>query len=905
MGMTQGLSWWRRLLKRGEMERHLDAELRFHFDGLVADNLRAGMSETEARRSARLEFGGVEHVKEECRDARGTRWVETSLQDIRYGVRMLGKSPALTTILAITLALGIGVNTAIFSVVNGWLLRPLPVRAPEQLAVLASLQKEKRRPQVSYPDLLDFQKQANAFSDLFAFAFHIGGLSADGTARMFVFSAVTGNYFSALGVKPALGRLLLPGEGEKSGDPILAVLGYSYWQKNFGGDRSILGKAVVVDGQPATIVGVTPPEFHGTLFSIDMDGYVPLNAIARDSAVSSDSKPDPNVFWTDRGIRRLTLLGRLKPGVCLPQAQAATNVVAERLASQYPATNAGVNIRVIPERFARPMPLVATFVPVIAGLFLALPALVLLLACMNVANILLARAMARQSEMAIRAAVGGGRVRLIRQLLTESLLLASLGGIAGLALGAGALRVTGALFHGLLSGSSNYSMSLDTSFDGRVFLYATAAIVFTGMFVGAWPAIRATRASVNGLLHEGGRSDSAGIRRNPFGRSLVVVQIAGSLVLLVVSGLFVRSLQRAERMDLGFDVDHVLSVLLDPNGIGYDQTRTKNFYRDLEDRVSGLPGVETASLAFAVPLTYITKEAPVYVEIHPALTGQQPPSVSYNAVDAGYFDAMRIPLQRGRAFQLSDNETAPRVAIVNQAMAKRFWPNEDPIGKRFSIKSAAGPFIQVVGLSQNGQYAYLSPDIQSYFYLSLAQDYSSYRALLVRTSGPPKSLTAAVEDEIHKLAPDLVIEDVHTLRELAGGLAGFFLFRLAASLAAFLGILGLGLTVIGVYGVVSFSTSQRTHEIGVRMALGAGHADVMRLVLRQGLKLVIAGVTLGLLTALVLTRAIAKLLIGVKAIDPVVFIVIPLLLTAVALFACYLPARHATRINPPGALRWE
>ena len=899
------MSWWRRLLKRGDMERHLDAELRFHFDGLVAENVRAGMSEPEARRSARLEFGGVEQVKEECRDARGTRWIETILQDIRYGVRMLGKSPALTAILAVTLALGIGVNTAIFSVVNGWLLRPLPVRAPEELTVLASVQKEKRSAQVSYPDLLDFQKQADAFSDLFAFSWHIGGLSVDGTAHQFVFSAVTGNYFSGLGVKPALGRLLLPGEGEKSGDPILAVLGYSYWQKNFGGDRTILGKAVVIDGQPATIVGITPPEFHGTLFSFDMDGYLPLNAIAGDSAMSSDFKPDPNAFWTDRRVRRLTMLGRLKPGVNLRQAQAATNVVTERLASQYPATNTGINIRVIPERFARPAPMVASFVPLIASLFLALPALVLLLACMNVANILLARATARQSEMAIRAAVGGGRARLIRQFLTESLLLASLGGIAGIALGAVALRAIGTLFHSLMTSSSNYSLSMDTSFDRTVFLYAAAAVVFTGIFVGVWPAIRATRASVNTLLHEGGRNDSAGMGRSRFRKSLVVAQIAGSLLLLVVSGLFVRSLDRAEHMDLGFETDHVLSALLDPNGIGYDETRTKNFYRDLEDRVSAIPGVETASLAFGAPLTYISKGAPIYVEIHPATAGQPPPSISYNAVDATYFEAMRIPLQRGRAFQPSDNETAPRVAIVNQAMAKRFWPNEDPIGKRFSIKSAAGPFVQVVGLSRNAQYAYLSPDIQSYFYLPLAQDYSSYRALLVRTSVPPKSLTTAIEDEIHKLAPDLVIQDVHTMREVAGGLGGFFLFRLAASLAAFLGILGLGLTLIGVYGVVSFSTSQRTHEIGVRMALGAGHGDVVRLVMRQGLKLVIGGVALGLIAALVLTRAMAKLLIGVTAIDPVVFIVIPVLLTAVALLACYLPARRATHINPLEALRWE
>ena len=821
-------------------------------------------------------------------------WIENSLQDVRYGLRMVGKWRGLTAILAITLALGIGVNTAIFSVLNGWLLRPLPVRAPEQITVLASQPSSK----FSYLDLRDFEKQTDAFSNLFAFAPAGAGLSVGGVASEFAYSAVTGNYFSALGVKPLLGRLLLPGEGEQPGEELLVVLGYAYWQKRFGGDATIVGKQVRVNGQPAVIIGVTPKEFHGTLFAFDMDGYLSLNAIPQ---VQSSSG-----FWADRRDRDLMTLGRLKPGVSIAQAQSSLDVIAQRLAAQYPATDKDVTVRVIPERLARPAPFVTNVVAVIASLFLVLPALVLLLACLNVANILLARATARQREMAIRAALGAGRGRLVRQMLTESLLLALLGGIGGVVLGEWAISASGSMIHSVTSTSSGIAFRMDYSFDWRVFAYTLGAVVLSGIFLGVWPAFRAGRVDVNTVLHEGGRSDSAGVGRHGVRGVLLVAQVAGSLMLLIVAGLFVRSLERAEHMYLGFDPDHVLNVMLDVRQIGYDETRAKAFCRELKDRVHALPGVQSASLGFTVPLQSPSPENPIYIEGHPLAPGQVAPEVAFNSIDPAYFETMRVPLLEGRAFQDSDNETARPVAIVDQTMAKKFWPNEDPVGKRFSMKSATGPFIEVVGLARDGQSLWhFSADPQPYFYLPLAQNFTPFLSLQVRTTVPPESLILGVQEQIHHLAPDLPIFDAGTMQRGVHGLGGLFMFRLAAALAGVMGMLGLTLATVGVYGVVSFGAAQRTREIGIRMALGASRRDILVAVVRQGLEFALIGIASGLMGTFALSRLLRSMLVGVKPGDPGTFFGVSLLLLTVALLASYIPARRATKVDPMVALRYE
>jgi len=817
----------------------------------------------------------------------------TFWQDVRYAFRMLGKSPMLTAIVILTLTLGIGANTAIFGIVNGILLRPLPVKSPEQIMVLAGQVKGDTLGifTLSYPQLVDLRKQADAFSDVFATQTNFGGLSYAGKANQFVYGYVTGNYFSSLGVQPALGRLFLPTEGEAGGKDPYIVLGYDFWQKKFGGDPGVVGKQALIDGQEATIIGVTPKGFQGTQFILNLDGYIPLNMQPVQTAAT---------FWTDRTGRGLAVLARLKPGVTVQQAQSSLNVVMARLAEQYPATDKGITIRVVPERLARPQPFPNNIVPFIAGIFLVLAALVLLLACMNVANILLVRATMRQREMAIRAAMGANRWRLIRQMLTESIMLSLFGGVGGLTLGVWASGAVGTLLP-----VGRIPIRADFGFDWRVFAYAMAAALLTGAIVDLWPALRAGRADVNSVLQSGGRSDTAGVSRHRLRSVLVVAQVAGSLVLLIVAGLFVRSLIRAQHAYLGFDADHVLNLTLDPREVGYDEARTRTFYHDLEANVRAFPGVQSASLAFSVPMGPVQDGSMIYIEGQPPTPGQPAPVVIYNHVDEPYFDTMRIPLLHGRAFQESDNDKAPLVAVVNQAMAQQFWPRQDPIGKRFSLKSATGPFVEVVGIAADGKYIFIGFDNKPYFFVPLAQSYTPYRTLQVRSSLPPESMIAQMQNEVRALDPNMPVTDVETMRQSLGGGNGYFVFQVGAILAAAMGFLGLTLAVVGVYGVVSFAASQRTHEIGIRMALGAGRRDILQLVLQQGLALVIAGVLSGAVLAWALTRSMATILVGVSPTDALTYLTATLLLAGIGFWACYAPARRAMQLDPMVALRYE
>jgi predicted permease len=888
----------RALFRRNSIEAELDAELRAHIELQAEKYVQAGMSPEEAARRARLEFGGVEQIKEDVRDSWGVRVINELAQDVRYGLRQLRRNPGFTVVAALTLALGVGVNSGIFTVLNAWLFRPLPVRAPEQLVVLAFRPKGASRSGFSYSDFLDFQKQAGAFSDVLAYGTGAAGLTAGGEVSEFAYSAVSGNYFKALGLKPLLGRLLLPGEGDRPGEGLLVVLGYSFWQRRLGGDASIVGKQVLVDGKPATVVGVTPKGFQGTLFAFDMDGYLSLNSIPMFEGSS--------VFWTDRNDRELTVLGRLKSGATRTEAQSSADLVAKRLASQYPETDTGAAVRVIPERLARPAPIVASFVPAIAGLFLAMPLLVLLLACLNVGNVMMARALGRQREMAIRAAVGADRWRLVRQMLTEGLLLALLGGAAGAVLGRWAVGASGSMVRSVSTTTSNMAFRLNYGFDWRVFGYTLGAALLSGIVVGVWPAFRLSRLNLNAVLHQGEQSGFWGMGRRRAVNFLVATQVAGSVILLVAAGLFVRSLWRAEHMDLGFDPNHVLNVMLDARQAGYTDIRAKAFYRELEDHIRGLPGARSVSLAAAVPLGTPSPTGSVYIEGRPLAPGERPPEISYDSVDPAYFKTMRIPLLRGRGFANSDTQTTTAVAIVNQTMARKLWPNDDPLGKRFSLKSPSGPFMEVVGVARDGQNMwYLSPEPQAYFYLPLAQRFSPSLSMQVRCVVPPESLFHTVEREVRKLSPNLPIIDARTMEQEIHGLAGLFIFRLAAALAAVMGSLGLVLAVVGMYGLVSFGVSRRRHEFGIRMALGAQRRDILRLTLGQGLAPVVVGVAAGLVLAWVFARAVAKLLMGVKPTDPLTFIAVSLILIIVALLACYIPARRAAKVDPMVALRYE
>jgi len=828
--------------------------------------------------------------------------MHTLFQDLRYASRQLIKNPAFTGIVVLTLALGIGVNTVLFAVVNGALLRPLPVSDPGQIMVLPARQGGDLLQVwlVSYPALQDFQQQAKeSFSDVFADQYSLSGLSFNGQAHHFLCSMVTGNYFSALGVQPAAGRLLRPGEGEQLGSAPLIVLGYSFWQKRLGGDPGVIGKQVLIDGQPATVAGVVAREFHGTNFALEMDGYITLN-MARPPLFPVD-------FRENRSLRRFNVMARLRPGVSLSQAQSTIDVITERLAKSYTATDKDMKVRVVPERLARPSPIAASFVPVIAGLLLVLAALLLLLTCMNVANLLLVRATVRGREMAIRAALGAGRPRLIRQMLTESVLLALLGGVAGVLLAQSSTWVVAFIPFLHLETNLPLPVDLSFSFDWRVFSYSLMAMLLSGLLIGLWPAMRAS-ANTQAGLRESGRGDSASAGGHQLRRLLVVAQVAGSLILLITSGLFLRSLQRVQRTNLGFDPDNVLNLTLNTGEAGFDQQRSDEFYRDLTDRVRALPGVESASLACAVPMGNQPPchGGPGYVEGRVLAPGEQPPQVAGASIDPDYFQTMRVTLVRGRTFTDFDSDKAPQVAIVNQAMASRLWPGQDAIGKRFSTRGPGGPFWEVVGVAQDGKYIFIGLNHQPFFYIPDAQNHAPVRVLHVRTSGiSPEALIPTVRDVVHTLAPDLPILDLKTMRRSLSGTNGYFFFRVGAFVAAVMGLLGLILAVVGVYGVASYAGSQRTREIGIRLALGASRSSVSLLVLRQGATAVLAGIIAGLLAALTLTRVVRNMLIETSATDPLTFLTVTVLLAAVGLWACYVPARRAMAVDPIAALRCE
>jgi putative ABC transport system permease protein len=567
---------------------------------------------------------------------------------------------------------------------------------------------------------------------------------------------------------------------------------------------------------------------------------------------------------------------------------------------QYPETNKDLHIYLYPETRCRPEPESSRQLPLVASIFMGLVLLVLLVACINVANILLVRATTRRKELAVRSALGAGRVRLIRQLLTESILLALLGGAAGALIGRWSSS-----FMGSIRLPGDLPFRFDFSMDWRVFSYVAAIALVTGILVGLVPALRASRLDLNDALREGGRSLSGGAGRHRLRNALVMSQVAGSLVLMIVAALFVRSLTNAQGVNLGFRPENVMNFTLDPAQLGYSEDRGKSFYRELEGRVASVPGVKSVALASSVPMGYNNDGSSILAEGRILQPGDRSPFAGRNFVSFDYLNTMGVPILRGRAFTAADNEDSPLVAVVNQALAAKLWPGQDPLGKRFSSHGQKGPYITVVGVTSNGIYQFIFEDPTPFYFMPFAQEYRSLRTLQVRTTVPPKSIALAVQKEIHSLDSELPVYDVMTMEESLNGGNGFFLLNMGAAFAGTLGSLGLILAVVGVYGVVSYSANQRTNEIGVRMALGAQSADILKLVVSEGLTLVLVGLGIGLAAALGLTRLMANMLFGIRSYDPVTYTSAVALLLAVAFVACFIPARRSTRIDPMVALRYE
>ncbi|HTC42185.1 MAG TPA: ABC transporter permease [Candidatus Acidoferrales bacterium] len=820
--------------------------------------------------------------------------METLMQDIRYGIRTLLKNPGLMFIAVLTLGLGIGANTAIFSMVDSLLLRPLPLQDPGRIAVLAMQQKNGGvQPQFSIPDYQDIQKQTSeSFSGLAAYLFGLDGLSSEGAKpERIMTSYVSGNFFSMLGLKPVLGRFILPSEGETLGaDPVM-VISYAYWKTHFGGDATIVGRKVSVDGHPITIIGVAPEGFYGVSPIVAIQGYLPIS-LAQMGGYPSD-------FMTNRSNHMIFVLGRLASSTDFQKTNASLGVVAQRLSQQYPDIDKDLSVKAYPELRSRPNPDPNNTVLVVSSLFLGLAALVLLLACVNVANILLVRATVREREMAIRAALGAARTRLIRQLLTESILLALMGGVVGILLGHWGSSAFGSLHLG-----TELPLRFDFHFDWRVFAYAFLFALVTGIVVGLVPAIRASRGNLNTILHAGGRGVVGG--KNRLRSSLVVAQVAGSLTLLIIAGLFTRSLGKAQQTSLGFNPSHLLNMTMDPNEIGYNDVQYREFYKNLLERVRALPGVQSATIASSVPLGYINSGDTLTIEGYQPPPDQPPPACQFNIISSGYFETLEIPMLSGRTFKPTDDANTQYVAIVNEAMAKQFWPNTDPIGRQFKMGSDPKHWIQVVGVVKNARFQGLRGNFQSYFFLPFLQQYAanSLGTLQVRTFAAPEAMTPEIERVIGTLAPDLPVFDVNTMTQALNTLNGLLFYQIGAVLAALLGILGLILAVVGVYGVISYASSQKTHEIGVRMALGAQPMDILKMIFRQGLFIIVIGLVLGIAMALAAARLFGSFL-AVSPMDPPTYIAVSAILATVALAACYIPARRAMNVDPMIALHYE
>jgi macrolide transport system ATP-binding/permease protein len=816
----------------------------------------------------------------------------TLWQDVRHSLRVLRKSPGFTVAAVATLALGIGLNTAIFTVVNALLLRPLPVaHADRMVAVSVSQNGAVALPVFSYPEYQDVRRRASsAFSDMLAYRPGMDGMEADGRADRFTSAYVSPNFFAMLGLKPELGRLPGPEEGLAPGDDPVLVLSFAFWQSRFAGDPGVVGKHVRISGQPITVIGVLPRKFRGLETLGEPQGYLPYSMMGIDGVAGN--------FMEDRNLRWLRVRAFLRDGVDLAQARAVLEVIGQRLAQTYPDSNRGVSYVVEPERMQR-IPSTGAGMVAASTLFLALAAAVLALACMNLTNLLLVRTVLRRREMALRAALGAARGRLMRQLLTESVLLSCLGGIAGLPIAA---FVSSAL--GSLRQFSDLGGDLDFSLDARVFGYSFAAALVTGILVGLSPAWLISRVNLSGVLREGARGASPA--RQTLRSILVGGQIAGSLVLLIVAALFTRSLVQAQRMDIGFDPSGVVQVQLDPHQVGYHDEQTRAFYDELLRRVRTLPGVESASLACCGPDSAVMDMDAVVVEQGAAPDARQTPSrFLMNRVAPDFFETLRMPILEGRAFTDADNSGAPRVAVINQVMAERLWPGKDPIGRTFHQARDPQHEVRVIGVVRNSRsFALLAPPT-SYYYVPLAQGSMSMETLLVRSRTAPEATLVAVEKQIAALAPGLPLADAEPMTDALGGLMGFLMFRMAAWLAAGFGLVGLVLAVIGVYGVVSYAAAQRTQEIGIRMALGARPADIRRLVLRHGMIVTACGLAVGLLLSAAVAFGVSRFLFGVAALDPYAFAAASFLLAGVTAGAIYIPSARAARSDPMAALRQE
>ena len=870
----------RSLFLRKKVETELDDELRFHFDKQISKFIQSGMAPEEARRRARLEFGGMEQLKEEHRDARGVSLVETLLQDVRYGLRMLRKNSGFTAIAVLTLALGIGANTAIFSLVNTVLLRPLPYKNADQLVTVWGYNRTRgfTTDLVSPLDFADWRSQSSVFERMGASTDVTYTLTGLGEPALLIAYSFSSDYFRVLGVAPLFGRTFLP-EEEQPGKNHVTVLSYSFWQSRFGGDQDIVGKTITLDGAAYTIIGVMPSAFK----------YPPFTELWTPLTVGAEAA-------NDRAYRYLRVMARLKPGVTLQQARAEMNAIASRLALEYPKTNKdedATNLISLREKIS------GDIRPALVVLLTAV-GFVLLIACANVANLLLARAASRQREVAVRVALGASRSRLVRQFLTESMLLGLIGGALGMLLASLSTRAMVTMFPPTIF-NLNIPHVEEIPIDGWVLGFAVVVSLFTGAVFGLVPALQAC-GNTNASMKESGRGLAGSMQGRRFRSALVVAELALSLILLTAAGLTLRSFVHLLRSDLGFDPDHVLTMRVLPPDYKYKTDAEKIQFSDqVMERIRALPGVEAAGTVTFLPLSGWWGQRTVALQSQPTPENQRPAAM-WSSVTAGYFRALGIPLLKGRFFTEQDNQGAPGVAIISKRLARQLAPNGDPLGERIEVQGVKGA-VEVVGVVGDVHHLGITSETTSEVYLSFAQVPEPIMCFAIRTAGDPYGVAKEAQRAIWAVDKDQAVGFVMTMSQLAS--ESLAPQRVLMLILATFGGMALLMAAVGLYGVIANSVAQRTHEIGVRMALGARSGDVLRLVLGQGLGFVAAGLAIGLAGAFGLMRFVSSLLYGVRATDPMTLAFAAFVLAGVALLASYIPARRAMRVDPMVALRYE
>jgi putative ABC transport system permease protein len=872
----------RSLFRAKGVEADLDDELRFHLGQQREKYRKSGLTKEEALRRVRLEFGGLDQLKEECREARGVQLVETLIQDVRYALRTLRKSTTFTCVALLTLALGIGANTAIFSVVYAVLLRPMPYQDPSRVMVLNETTPKVGTVSVSYPNFLDFRAQSHGFSEMAAVngvEFNLAGVSQPENISG---EAVSTNFLSMLGVRPVLGRDFDPSE-EKAGSAPVVLLSYALWQSHFGGEQNAIGRAISLDGRGFTVIGVLPPDFR----SIDKTDVIePIGVWLTGNSES-----------TERGDRGdMVVVGRLAAGVGIAQARAEMEGIAARLAQAYPASNdqCGVMLQPIREVF------VSDLRPTLLVLSCAVM-FVLMIACANVANLFLMRGAGRTKEIALRIAIGASRGRIVRQMLAESLVLAFLGGLLGLVLAIegihGILRL---IPIGMLAGAK-------VEVNAAVLLFACGAMVLSALTFGLTPALHSTNAGQS-ELKQGGRTASAGAGQNRWRGALVIAEVALALILLVGAGLMLKSLYRLLSVDPGFRPDRVLTMEMSLRTSQYEKDPSVlNFWQQVLDRVRALPGVEAAALGTLVPLTNEHSRTDITIEGMALPKPGSFPHPDYHVVSPEYVRALGVELLRGREFRDADNENAPRVGMINAMVAREFFLHENPVGKRFVFghPSAKNPpkWITIVGVVGDTKLYGLANPARLEVYIPFRQSADNHMNLVIRSAVDPAAMTSAIRAVVGSIDKDQPIFAIATLGQLVENSVSTR--RLTLILLGLFSALALLLAAVGIYGVIAYSVAQRTREIGIRMALGARSGDVLRMILAHGAKIVGAGVGIGMFASFGLTRLMSNLLFSVSAADPVTFAAVAIGLVLVAMLACYIPARRTLRVDPATTLRYE